>query len=87
MRIKHIDANIKAYLDARTGRPVIREVTVLKLDGVDVQLPGLGWFERVTSIVSSAFITAFKGQIKGLIEKGILNAANNAINKTSMRFI
>lgn len=87
VHIEHVDVNIKAYLDQVTGKPVVNEVTVVKLDGVGVQLPGLGIFSSLFGLISSAFVTAFKTSIKGFIERAVLRAANFVINRSTVRFV
>lgn len=85
--VQHVDVNIKAYLDHISGKPVISEVSVVKLDGVAVKLAGLGMFSSFLRLISQALVAAFKGSIKGFIERAVQTAANFAVNKTNMRFI
>lgn len=84
--VKHVEVNIKAFLEPTKSSPTIREVSVLKLEGVEIELPGLGAFSsRFFGLIGKAFVSAFKGSIKGFIERGIVKAANFGLNRSGMR--
>lgn len=84
VNIKHIEVSITSHLDSSSGQPVIDELIITKMDGIDIELPSLGKFaSKIIDLITSAFISIFKSKLKEQIEDAILIAANKAIKTSS----
>ena len=84
VNIDHIEVGVQSYLDSASGKPVIDEIKVSKMEGINVELPSLGRLaSKLIDLITSAFISIFKSTLKEFIEDAILKAANKAIKSSS----
>lgn len=86
VKIQRIEAVIKAYLSHDSGLPVIDAVHIKHMDGIRIDLPSLGILSTFFDLFSRAFLTIFKGSLKGMLEKSLIRVANHAIRRTNIKF-
>lgn len=83
VRLALIETNIKACLHDLSPNPIIEDIIVTRLEGVDISLPELGHASPLIDITVKGLIPLFRSSLKDIVRKHLLKFANVAINKSS----
>lgn len=85
--IESLEINVKSYLNAKSNKPILDDIQVTRIDGLNLDVPGLGSAgSTIVDWIASGILTVFKGSFKELIRMNLLKYASRAINRPHMKF-
>lgn len=77
--IKGMETRVKAHL-SESAKPIIDDITLTRLDGVRIDLPGFGGVSVVADLAIKGLVFFFEESLKDIIERNLLKFANIAIH-------
>jgi len=83
LRLAFIETNVKACLHDSSPNPIIDDIIVTRLEGVEISLPELGHASPLIDITIKGLIPLFRSSLKDIVRKHLFTFANVAINKSS----
>lgn len=85
LEVGGIEARINAYLSDLSGKPIIEDITLTRLYGVSVDLPGLGGVSSLADLVIKGLASMFEGSLKDFVRKYILKFVNIIVNRSNVK--
>lgn len=87
LEVASLEVNLKSYLNNQSNKPILDDITISRIDGITLDLPGLGSTgSKILDIVASGILRIFKGSLKELIRSNLLKFVNKAVNRSHMKF-
>lgn len=80
-----IEGRVNAHLSDISGKPIIEDITLTRLNGIRIDLPGLGGVSFLADLVIKGLVSIFQSSLKDIIRRNLLKFINIIVNRSNMR--